>query len=616
MDKKEKMIQLRNESQLKSLSVINLKEKNDSKLQLEPTMISRARNCTKYQDTKSVKICIKIFLSILSFLLLTSLHVNGHSWPPKVSNRQVSNPASPLNRKYQSSEQVSNKEVSNMEVSNLESIDTSSIPVRGFHVQDHLYQDVQGIISVFTTSNSSVNFTHITIDPISGKVFVGATNWIFQLTSNLNPESSIRTGPLLDSPSCSPSDCSGLTSGLNGQSVNDGMDVDTFKSDQATSTIIDRSDLKMTKNVNKVLVIDPSSRMLIVCGSVYQGSCRRHSLSDVRQAEPLIGVPVAANDENSSTIAFIGKANYGHASSESINSGSQSIKFGPRSESMNFGKNSESINSGSEGNNQGHNVLFTAVTNTRLGPYRDVVPAISSRSLESHSLFSIIEDSFTDSARVDISYHLRDYFIVKYVTGFQSNNFVYFATVQPKSPFRSLEEWGSVSRLARICSSDAGYHSYTEMTIQCRGPKVSRSFGQHSGHFDTSGRNFDTSDEDWIDYNLLQSGTVLKVGSKLSTNLGLREGSEVFIGTFSVGKDHSSNPDGSRSAICLFPMEEIERHFMANIHLCYNGSVSSRNMDYIAGSVNECPEPRVRILILSGHFSIKFPDNEFLILSD
>lgn len=486
------------------------------------------------------------FLSIIFSFLLFIFHVNGHSWPPAASATNPSSSSSHLRYpvKFQS-ESTSSGE------------NGEQIPVRGFHVQDHLFQDVQGIISVFTTSNSSVNFTHLTLDPVSGRVYVGATNWIFQLTSNLNPESSVRTGPVLDSPSCSPSDCSGLSSGLNGGQLD------------TSSSTIDRSDLKLTKNVNKVLVIDPSSRMLIVCGSVHQGSCRRHSLSDVRQAESLIGVPVAANDENSSTVAFVGKANYGHSSSSS-NAG-------------NYGSPGH-FNRGPPQQQPGHNVLFTAVTNTRLGPYRDVVPAISSRSLESPALFSIIEDSFTDSARVDISYHLRDYFIVKYVTGFQSNNFVYFATVQPKSPFRALEEWGSVSRLARVCSSDAGYHSYTEMTIQCRGPGSS------------SDDNYD--DGNMVDYNLLQAGAVLKAGSKLATNLGVREGSEVFIGTFSVGRDHSSSPDGSRSAICLFPMEEIERHFMANIHLCYNGSVSSRNMDYIAGSVNECPEPRVRIRFL------------------
>lgn len=48
--------------------------------------------------------------------------------------------------------------------------------------------------------------------------------------------------------------------------------------------------------------------------------------------------------------------------------------------------------------------------------------------------------------------------------------------------------------------------------------------------------------------------------------------------------------ESSRSAVCIFPLVEIERRFQQNIHRCYNGSTLTRNMHYIAGSVNECPE--------------------------
>ena len=366
--------------------------------------------------------------------------------------------------------------------------------------------------TLFYTTNKAMNFSHIVLDPSSGKVYVGATNWLYQLNSNLSLEHAVRTGPVEDSASCSPTDCLG----------------------------VDPSMIRMTKNTNKILVIDHSSRMLIVCGSVHQGSCKRHSLSDIRSAEPLVGVPVAANDENSSTIAFIANARYGN-----IGTGGASSTSLPSSQ-----------------------VLYVAASNSKLGPYRDVVPAISSRSLESGSrLFSIIEKSFTDTARVDIEYHLRDYFLVKYITGFSTRDFVYFATVQRKSHFRSLEEWGYISRLSRVCASDAGYHTYTEMTISCIGP-------------------------DGSDYNLLQDATVVKTGSILSRSLGVRDGEEVLIGTFAISKDHSTVPS-TRSAICVFPLADIERGFLENIQLCYNGSVSSRNMDYIAGSMNECPEPRV-----------------------
>lgn len=55
--------------------------------------------------------------------------------------------------------------------------------------------------------------------------------------------------------------------------------------------------------------------------------------------------------------------------------------------------------------------------------------------------------------------------------------------------------------------------------------------------------------------------------------------------------EHAFLPQESRkSAICIFPLVEIERRFQQNIHMCYNGSTLTRNMHYIAGSVNECPE--------------------------
>ncbi|XP_015793717.1 plexin-B-like [Tetranychus urticae] len=356
------------------------------------------------------------------------------------------------------------------------------------------------IYASYTTPNKSINFTHLVVDPVTGRLYIGATNWIYQFSDDLSLEVSQRTGPIDDSPYCSPSDCSAVESVA----------------------------IKATNNVNKVLLLDPESRMLIACGSVRQGSCRRHRMDDISRAESLIEVPVAANDENSSTVAFVGPAFY-------------------------YGEKGESV-------------LYVAATYTRLGPYRELVPAISSRSLEpGPRLFTIIEKSFTDSGRVDISSHLRDYFLVKYVTGFASGDFVYFAAVQRKSSLRALEEWGYVSRLGRVCASDAGFHSYSEITISCIDP--------HTG----------------IDYNLLSGGSVVRAGHNLIDSYRLPRGTQVFIGAFVSSRDHTTRPS-AHSAICIFPLPLIEAKFAENIHLCYNGSVLSRNMDYIAGSVNECPE--------------------------
>lgn len=363
------------------------------------------------------------------------------------------------------------------------------------------------ILDSYTTYNLSINFTHVAYDSYNDRLYLGASNWLYQLNSSLDIEVAIQTGPTEDSPFCSPSNCT---------------------KEEAKSA-------HPTTNINKVLVIDYRYSKLIVCGSVHQGSCRRHSLKDISQKEELIPVPVAANDENSSTFAFIGPAKYS----------------GPNVSS----------------------VLYVGATNSRLGTYREWVPAIASRSLEpDRRLFQIIDKTF-DAARVDIISHLRDYFLVNYIYGFDTQDFIYFSMVQKKFHLRALEEWGYVSRLARICSSDFAYNSYTEVTLQCLGP-------------------------DGTDYTLLQDATVVEAGPDLVKDLYVQRGDKMFIGVFSTSKDHTARPS-SRSALCVYSLKNIEKTFNDNIHLCYNGSVTNRNMDYIAGNIQNCPELRVGVQKLS-----------------
>ncbi|XP_035219207.1 plexin-B-like isoform X4 [Stegodyphus dumicola] len=339
------------------------------------------------------------------------------------------------------------------------------------------------VVASYSTPNDTIQ--HMAIDPMSGRIYVGATNWLFQFDAGLRLERTVQTGPVEDNIQCFPGACS-------------------------------EQDLAPSDNVNKLLVVDEGSRRLLVCGSVYQGACRRRELDDITRAEDLVPLPVAANDETSSTIAFVGPARYmGYPS----------------------------------------RVLYVATTNSRLGPYRDMVPAICSRSLEDgRRLFAVIEKSFSAISRVDISSQLRDYYLVDYIYGFHSGDYVYFATLQRRSHLRSLEEWGYISRLARVCVSDAGYNSYVETTLQCLGP-------------------------DGRDYNLLQDAHLVRA-----------EPADLLVGVFAASRDHTARSSG-RSAVCVFSLADVEQRFTENIHLCYNGSVPSRDMDYIAGSIQACPEP-------------------------
>lgn len=206
-----------------------------------------------------------------------------------------------------------------------------------------------------------------------------------------------------------------------------------------------------------------------------------------------------------------------------------------------------------------------------------MVPAISSRSLDARGdqLFKIIERSFTDNARVDISSHLRDYYLVQYVYGFHLRGYVYFVQVQRRSHLRTQEELGVHSRISRVCSSDAGFHSYSEISLECAG------HGARSGVAKTA---------------YLASSSTSSPSTSASSSTG--SSNDVHTLFVSFARDHGST-------LCAFPMLELERKFDENIHLCYNGSVRSRNMDYIAGSLNECPEIGVSFAFFILHLPFK-----------
>src|SRR5436190_23528227 len=85
------------------------------------------------------------------------------------------------------------------------------------------------------------------------------------------------SGPRLDNPQCHATGC--------------------MARDIATS---------LMDNVNKLLIADLESQALIACGSLLQGACEKYKMSNISIKPEFIPLSVAANDENSSTYAFIG----------------------------------------------------------------------------------------------------------------------------------------------------------------------------------------------------------------------------------------------------------------------------------------------------------------------
>lgn len=249
----------------------------------------------------------------------------------------------------------------------------------------------QNVVAQFSLDNNSY-FTHLTYDRRRSLIYVGATNRIYQLDTNLKQLNEAITGPKLDSPQCHAGGCSP-------------DDVETYE----------------TNNHNKILIYNSVGDTLIACGSIHQGACEIYYLSGrFPDSSKYTEIALAANDETSSTYAFIGPSKY------------QSWKK--------------------------EDILYVGTTFTNVGDYRHDVPAISSRKLDdlNYAEFSIQQSNIN----IDVKY--RDHFLVNYVYGFNSSEYSYFAVVQKKSHL--ADEAGFVTRLARICVNDPNYDSYTEVS--------------------------------------------------------------------------------------------------------------------------------------------------------
>ncbi|KAM4662527.1 plexin-B3 isoform 2-T3 [Discoglossus pictus] len=126
----------------------------------------------------------------------------------------------------------------------------------------------------------NVTFNHMARDPSSGSIFIGAVNWIYQLSPDLNLVVENKTGPKMDSPDCLPQECN-----------------------QANPT----------DNTNKLLIVNPYSGELLTCGQVFQGICEKRNLTNIsdiiyKTEDPGDNQFVAANDPKVTTVGIVERA--------------------------------------------------------------------------------------------------------------------------------------------------------------------------------------------------------------------------------------------------------------------------------------------------------------------
>ncbi|XP_068214934.1 plexin-B isoform X1 [Palaemon carinicauda] len=269
-------------------------------------------------------------------------------------------------------------------------------------------------------------------------------------------------------------------------------------------------------------------------------------------------------DPDASTLIMCGSVSQGACEKFRTANISLTPEFLPKSVAANDPKSSTFAFVGPERYNPwgGSSALYVGTTFTNVGDYRHDVPAVSTRNLYDldYSEFSFSKQSLL---RIDVKY--RDHFLVQYVYGFNASDYAYFVTVQKRSHLPGQDESGYISRLARTCITDSNYDSYTEITLECQGA-------------------------DGTNYNLVQDAKLVSAGSDMASSMGISVGSPILVGVFAPSQGHTASPLKA-SAVCVYSVQDIENKFNENVHMCFNGTMHYRSMEYISGPImdGKCP---------------------------
>ncbi|XP_069764363.1 plexin-B2-like isoform X2 [Narcine bancroftii] len=124
---------------------------------------------------------------------------------------------------------------------------------------------------------SNTKLLNLALDYNTGRVYVGAVNFIYQLTAELSQEVSLETGPKKDDPKCVP----------------------PINNDCLTAV--------ETDNYNKLLLIDKDINSLVICGSIFRGICSLWHLNNISKViyENVNGGEATFVASNDSTVGLI-----------------------------------------------------------------------------------------------------------------------------------------------------------------------------------------------------------------------------------------------------------------------------------------------------------------------
>ena len=340
-----------------------------------------------------------------------------------------------------------------------------------------------------TDGSSQFQFNNMAIDVETGKLYAGALNHLIQLDVNLTSLMDITTGPVPDDPMC----------------------YFSIGKDPCYDLYGDQINSKQTNNYNKVLLVDSKHQQLVVCGSVYQGSCETRDLHNLTAVSRYVGTLVASNSPSYTTVAFTGP--------------------GPDGDDVLYVGN-----------------YIPGISDTAWYPYN--VDGVSSRNLigSKFQLSKKYTGTYTYGTFAFLTFSAAAIYNVNYIAGFSIQGFSYFLTQQPATYNLSSTSGPPpsvppqvISKIVQVCQNDRNYDSYVEMPIKCK--------------------------NDEVDYNLVQATMFVHPGSNLASALNISTDDYVLIGVFATTSSSQAS-----SALCMFKLRDIRDKFTQNINACRNNA--------------------------------------------
>lgn len=281
-----------------------------------------------------------------------------------------------------------------------------SYPVNSYRVE-----------TTFLKDNSSENgsIIHFIYDRDLNSFYVGGTNRIFKLSSSLEIQQELITGPKLDSIHCEP----------------DSSNCEYAK--------------ELTDNYNKILLIQQpvnGNGHIIVCGSLFQGYCEFRDLHNISRT-------ISANVENKKVVA-----NEKKASTVGI-----LVRIGLSEHVIYIGTSFP--------------IAFVCESDEYSKFRRSSVPSLSMRKLSMDDAFDLYNSQLVSLSKVSSSLKVHDDMLEKYTIDYKSafsvGNYTFFLSIQPSRTCQNVQSGPPVSesKISSTCISDTLFYSYVDIPLKC-----------------------------------------------------------------------------------------------------------------------------------------------------